>query len=153
MVQVGKNPHCPAPAAKAELQAAPGFNETGCQIHDFLHHGTDPAALCPVPHRPGPGQSGLSEPAQDVVRAGTSQDQRIGGELAGRQAFDVQVEARPPALEGDLGHQQRLAPLVDGALGDPEHPQRLGEKFILPDVLDRLDAKCHAAEEPAGHVQ
>ena len=135
-----------AAPAKGELEASAGANQPGGQVHQLLHDGAQASALGLVTHRGvGTEQGAQANPAQDVVgKLGAGQHQGIGGELAGRQTFDVEVglelavellggavigvqgdnvlgigpQTGPPAFDLDLGDQQLLAVLVDGALDD-----------------------------------
>lgn len=137
---------CGAAPAEGELQTPAGADQARGQIRQLLHDGAQASALGLSPRRVvGAEQSDLPYPAQKIVgelRAG--QDQGVGGEFAQGQALDVEVglqlavellggdvigiegddlvarlpQARPPALQLDLRHQELLAELTDGALGD-----------------------------------
>jgi len=145
-VQASKDGYDRAAIAEGELESPPGVNQASRQVHQLLHHRADAPALGAVPWRGiRAEQAILPDPAQDVVsKHGTGEDQRVGGELSRGQTLDVQIglelavvllggtvvgiqgndrllllkKARPPALDLDLGDQQLLTVLVDGALDD-----------------------------------
>ena len=114
------------------------MDQTGGQIHQFVHDGTDAPSLGLVPWRcVRAEQAILANPTQDVVgQLSATEHQGIGGELARRQPLDVQVrlelavvllggavvgiqvddllllaqQARPPAFDFDLrrGDQSQI---------------------------------------------
>ena len=79
--------------AKAQLQSLASGDQPSGQIHQLLDHGFKPSALGCVPHRTkGSDQTRLPDKAKDVVGKGTqSHHQGIGGELATRQPFEIEI--------------------------------------------------------------
>ncbi len=139
-------------------------------VHDLLQHRLEPSALGRVANgRNLAGQAQLAKEAQAVVgECPQMQDHVVGVELARRQPFQIKVrfdlgmelfvcavipvvldhlhsrqgEARPPAFDLNVRHQQVLSLLVDGALGHP-HDQPEGALLFLPGALDLEVEKSH----------
>ena len=137
-----------AMARELERQPAPALDDAGRHVHEFLHHGPEASAFRLVPDRRILAEEADEpDPAQNVVGERRARhDEVVGGELARRQALDVEVglelgmellaggmiaierdhllvrtldlgQRRPPALDRDLGHEQALPMPVDRALG------------------------------------
>ena len=79
--------------AESQLQSPAGGDQPCGQIHQLLDHGSQPSAFGRMPHRTkGGDQALLPDKAEDVVGKGTqSHHQGVGGKLAARQSFEIQI--------------------------------------------------------------
>jgi len=79
--------------AEGQFQTAARLHHACGQIHEFLNRGFDATPFCLVAHRGLPiDKSNLSDEAQHIVgQASKGQHQDVGGQLARRESFHVQV--------------------------------------------------------------
>ena len=79
--------------AKAQLQSPAGGDQPSSQIHQFLDHGFQPPAFGRMSHwSKGSNQARLPDKTKDVVGKPTQgHHQGIGGKLAARQPFEIEI--------------------------------------------------------------
>jgi len=134
--------------AEAQLQSPAGGEQPSGQIHQLLDHSSQPSAFGRMPHRSKGGDlARLPDKAEDIVGKGAqSHHQGVGGKLAVRQPFEIQVglelamellrggmlpiefdhifrscrKVGPPALKGDLRSEEKLTFFIDGPLSHPD---------------------------------
>ena len=78
---------CRAVARELERHPAAALGNAGRHVHQFLHHGPEPAALRLMPdRRVRPGELFKADPAQDIVgEHGARHHQIVGSEFARRE--------------------------------------------------------------------
>lgn len=163
-------------AAETQVQPSPGFDQARCQVHQLLDDRPDPPPFGRMPDRGLVAeQAQLPDKAQDVVgERGAAHHQGIDFELARGQSLQVhvglefavellagavvlvegddllgrQAQGGPPAFQLDVGLQQMLPLLVDGALGDLDDPA--ADNFpLFADLVRPAMGVAHAHERDA----